>query len=43
MTLASSAEVVEEDKVDKADDDLRPPKKTKCTTDETCVPPFTGG
>lgn len=43
VTLGSSAEVVEEDKVDKVDDDLRPPKKTKCTTDETCALSLNGG
>ncbi|KAK4401441.1 tRNA-dihydrouridine(47) synthase [NAD(P)(+)]-like [Sesamum angolense] len=33
-----AAEVLEEDKPDEADapDELRPPKKTKCSTDDTC-------
>ncbi|KAL6499106.1 hypothetical protein OROGR_028127 [Orobanche gracilis] len=37
---ADSAEAVEEDNIDKArrGDEVRPPKKTKCSTDETCVP-----
>lgn len=42
---ADSAEVLEEDGVDKSDvaDEFRPPKKSKCSTDETCDAPLSGG
>lgn len=40
-----SAEVLEEDIVDKADvaDEVRRSKKTKCSTDEACDAPTDGG
>lgn len=43
--LDCSAEVMEEDKPDDADgaDELRPPKKTKCSIDETCSVPLEHG
>ncbi|KAK6136656.1 hypothetical protein DH2020_029600 [Rehmannia glutinosa] len=43
--LDGVAEVLEEDKPDEADvgDELRPPKKTKCSVDETCSAPLNDG
>lgn len=43
--LDCSVEVLEEDKPDEADvaDELRPPKKTKCSIDETCPVPLNDG
>lgn len=40
-----SAEVLEEDNFNKSDvaDEVRPPKKSKCSTDETCDVPLNGG
>ncbi|XP_057788581.1 LOW QUALITY PROTEIN: tRNA-dihydrouridine(47) synthase [NAD(P)(+)]-like [Salvia miltiorrhiza] len=42
--MEDSAEVLEEDIADKADvaDEVRPPKKTKCSTDEACDAPLNG-
>lgn len=41
----ADSEVLEGNDVDKSDvaDDVRPPKKTKCSTDETCDAPINGG